>query len=172
MREPVHEEQDVLRKYFPKTLCAYLMNLSDISNPDEYKRYLKKYGQLCQKYEYTGEPYISMRMAWNMRGGYYLNIGDYIRAESAFLNALKVNMDKEDKCIISRFQLQSNLLLIYYIQNDLEKAYPLVVTLLDAIENDEYFTEASIQEYIAKCTHRARPKENKTTFRKPRQSRR
>ena len=35
-----------------------------------------------------------------------------------------------------------------------------------------YFTETSIQEYIAKCTHRARPKENKTTFRKPRQSRR
>lgn len=130
-------EQEQLEILEAKTLCAYLMNLSDISNPDEYKRYLKKYGQLCQKYEYTGEPYISMRMAWNMRGGYYLNIGDYIRAESAFLNALKVSVDNEDKCIISRFQLQSNLLLIYYIQNDLEKAYPLAATLLDAIENDE-----------------------------------
>ena len=35
-----------------------------------------------------------------------------------------------------------------------------------------YFTAAGLQEYIAKCTHRARPKENKMTFRKPRQSRR
>lgn len=142
--EIAQEQLEILEA---KTLCAYLMNLSDISNPDEYKRYLKKYGQLCQKYEYTGEPYISMRMAWNMRGGYYLNIGDYIRAESAFLNALKVSVDNEDKCIISRFQLQSNLLLIYYIQNDLEKAYPLAASLLEAIENDEsgkYIKDADI----------------------------
>lgn len=130
-----------------KTLCVFLMNLSDISNPDEYKRYLKKYGQLCKKYEHIGEPYISMRMAWNMRGGYYLNIGDYIQAESAFLNALKVSVADEDKCIISRFQLQSNLLLIYYTQNDLEKAYPLAAELIDAIENDEsdnYVKDADI----------------------------
>ena len=130
-----------------KTLCVFLMNLSDIRYPDEYKRYLKKYGHLCQKYEYTGEPYISMRMAWNMRGGYYLNIGDYIRAESAFVNALKVRVVDEDKCVISRPQLQSNLLLVYYVQNDLEKAYPLAAELIDAIENDEsgkYIKDADI----------------------------
>lgn len=120
-----------------KTLCVFLMNISDIRYPDEYKRYLKKYGNLCQKYEYIGEPHISMRMAWNMRGGYYLNIGDYIRAESAFTNALKVNVADEDRCVISYPQIQSNLLLVYYIQNDLEKAYPLAAELIDAVENDE-----------------------------------
>ena len=31
-----------------------------------------------------------------------------------------------------------------------------------------YFTDAALQEYIARCTHRARPLENVTTYRKPR----
>ena len=31
-----------------------------------------------------------------------------------------------------------------------------------------YFTEAGIQEYIARCTHRAKPRENNATYRKPR----
>ena len=29
-----------------------------------------------------------------------------------------------------------------------------------------YFTDAGIQEYIAKCTHRAKPAENNLTYRK------
>ena len=120
-----------------KTLCVFLMDLSDMSNPEEYMHYLKIYGHLCQKYEYISDPSISMRMAWNMRGGYYLNIGDYIQAESAFLNALKVRVNDESKSIISRIQIQSNLLLIYYVQNDLDKAYPLAGQLIEEIENDE-----------------------------------
>ena len=31
-----------------------------------------------------------------------------------------------------------------------------------------YFTDASLQEYVAKCTHRARPVEKKSTYRKVR----
>ena len=31
-----------------------------------------------------------------------------------------------------------------------------------------YFTDAGLQEYIAKCTHRAKPMEKSTTYRKPR----
>ena len=119
-----------------KTLCILLMDLSDMSDPEEYKYYLKIYGRLCQKYEYMGEPTISMRMAWNMRGGYYLNIGNYIQAEAAFQNALRVRVPDESKSIISRSQIQSNLLLIYYVQNDLQKAYPLAAQLIEEIEND------------------------------------
>lgn len=33
-----------------------------------------------------------------------------------------------------------------------------------------YFTEAGIQEYIARCTHRAKPRENNATYRRPRGS--
>ena len=31
-----------------------------------------------------------------------------------------------------------------------------------------YFTDAGLQEYIAKCTHRAKPVEKNATYRKPR----
>ena len=34
-----------------------------------------------------------------------------------------------------------------------------------------YFTDTSLQEYIAKCTHRAKPVEKSTTYRKPRSAR-
>lgn len=33
-----------------------------------------------------------------------------------------------------------------------------------------YFTEAGIQEYIARCTHRAKPRETNATYRRPRGS--
>lgn len=32
-----------------------------------------------------------------------------------------------------------------------------------------YFTETGLQEYIAKCTHRAKPMEKRTTYRNVRQ---
>ena len=35
-----------------------------------------------------------------------------------------------------------------------------------------YFTDACLQEYIAKCTHRAKPVEKRATFRTPRGSKR
>ena len=34
-----------------------------------------------------------------------------------------------------------------------------------------YFTAAGLQEYIAKCTHRAKPVERSATYRKPRSGR-
>ena len=34
-----------------------------------------------------------------------------------------------------------------------------------------YFTAAGLQEYIAKCTHRAKPAEKNATYRKPRRAR-
>lgn len=34
-----------------------------------------------------------------------------------------------------------------------------------------YFTDAGLQEYVAKCTHRAKPMEKGTTYRKPRSTR-
>ena len=34
-----------------------------------------------------------------------------------------------------------------------------------------YFTDAGLQEYIAKCTHRAKPADKSATYRKPRSAR-
>ena len=43
------------------------------------------------------------------------------------------------------------------------------ITYVQYVENGcVYFTEAGIQEYLAKCTHRAKPVERSTTYRRPR----
>lgn len=44
-----------------------------------------------------------------------------------------------------------------------------LITFVQYVENGcVYFTEAGIQEYIAKCTHRAKLQEKRTTYRKKR----
>ena len=43
------------------------------------------------------------------------------------------------------------------------------ITYVQYVENGcVYFTEAGIQEYLAKCTHRAKTVERSTTYRRPR----
>lgn len=42
-----------------------------------------------------------------------------------------------------------------------------LITYVQYVENGcVYFTEVALQEYIARCTHRARPKENVSALRK------
>lgn len=42
-----------------------------------------------------------------------------------------------------------------------------LITYVQYVDNGcVYFTETGIQEYVARCTHRARPKENNPTYRK------
>ena len=50
------------------------------------------------------------------------------------------------------------------------------IATLDAARNNGlisyvHFTAAGLQEYIAKCTHRAKPVERSATYRKPRSGR-
>ena len=43
-----------------------------------------------------------------------------------------------------------------------------LITYVQYVDNGcVNFTDAGIQEYIAKCTHRAKPRENNATYRKP-----
>ena len=44
-----------------------------------------------------------------------------------------------------------------------------LITYVQYVDNGcVYFTETGIQEYVSRCTHRARPRENNQTFRKSR----
>lgn len=43
------------------------------------------------------------------------------------------------------------------------------ITFVQYVENGSvYFTETALQEYVARCTHRAKPLENNATYRRPR----
>ena len=121
------ENPEQLQIFELKTLCIALMGMSDhSSNQNAYRRYLELYIQLCRKYKDTGETCASMRMAWNFLGAFYMNVGEYMQAEEAFQQALKAEASDEEISMLSTIDIQSNLLLIYYVQNDQEKAYPLL----------------------------------------------
>lgn len=68
-----------------------------------------------------------------------------------------------------------------YTRKETAKILGVSLTTLDAARNNGeiafvqyvpngcvYFTDVGIQEYVEKCTHRARPKEKRVTYRTPR----
>lgn len=72
-----------------------------------------------------------------------------------------------------------------FTRKDAAKILGISITTLDAARSNGhisfvqyvpngcvYFTSASLQEYIAKSTHRAKPLEVRTTYRKPRSAKR
>lgn len=132
------ENPEQLQIFELKTLCIALMGMSDhSSNQNAYRRYLELYIQLCRKYKDTGETCASMRMAWNFLGAFYMNVGEYMQAEEAFQQALKAEASDEEISMLSTIDIQSNLLLIYYVQNDQEKAYPLLDEMYRLTEEEE-----------------------------------
>lgn len=60
-----------------------------------------------------------------------------MQAEDAFLQALKAEASDEEKSMLSTIDIQSNLLLMYYVQNDQEKAYPLLDEMYRLTEEEE-----------------------------------
>lgn len=60
-----------------------------------------------------------------------------MQAEEAFQQALKAEASDEEISMLSTIDIQSNLLLIYYVQNDQEKAYPLLDEMYRLTEEEE-----------------------------------
>lgn len=128
---------DILKIMEGKTLYTVLMDQSDIGDLNLYESYLSIFEDICDTYNLTGESLLKIRLARNLRGGFYLKTGDYIRAEAAFLEALGAEFPHGVLEIITEAQIKSNLLLIYYMQNDMEMALPILEDLLDALAFDE-----------------------------------
>lgn len=130
-------DENSLRIIEGKTLYIILMGQSDIVDLELYDTYLCIYEKICAVFNDTDEPLLKIRLAKNLRGGYYLKSGDYIQAEEAFLDAINSNIADNIPEIVTVSQIKSNLLMIYYVQNDIEMALPLLSELLDALELDE-----------------------------------
>lgn len=120
-----------------KTLYIILMGQSDVVDLKLYDTYLSMYEKICTMYNDTDEPLLKIRWAKNLRGGYYLKSGDYIQAEEAFLDAIHSRIADNIPEIVTVTQIKSNLLVVYYVQNDLEQAFPLLSELLEAFDDDE-----------------------------------
>lgn len=130
-------EESSLRIIEGKTLYSILIGQAEIIDLKLYDTYLRIYEKICDEYNDTDEPLLKIRLAKNLRGGYYLKSGDYIQAEEAFLDAINSSIADNVPEIVTVSQIKSNLLMIYYVQNDIEMTLPLLSELLEALELDE-----------------------------------
>lgn len=126
-------DRDQLKILEGKTLYLLLWNQSNITDLDFYDHYLSLYEDICEEYDGSAEPLLKQRLARNLRGGYYFKSGDYIQAESTFLEAIQSDIPDTVTDVITVPQIKINLLMIYYVQNDVEMARPLLLELLDLI---------------------------------------
>lgn len=119
-----------------KTLYLLLMGQMNASYFENYNAYLCMYEEICDFCDDINEPLIKIRLARNLRGVYYLRTGDYILAEQSFLDALNIEEDTVPR-VLTEAQIKSNLLLAYYVQNDLEMAMTVLPELLELTDLDE-----------------------------------
>ena len=119
-----------------KTLFSVLFDQSEIKNLQEYEQLLELYEELCEKYDDTEEPTIKRRLSRNLRGGLCFLTGDYIQAERYLVDASLCDIPDTVPEIVTIPQIKNNLLLVYYIQNDMDMAVPLLIELLELLDLD------------------------------------
>lgn len=102
-----------------------------------YEELLNIYDRLCDECIELHNGRISKRLAWNFRGNYYLQRGEYILAENAFQNALDEKENELAVSILSDDQIKTNLLVIANVQND----FAATSSVLSKLSDDEEMSD-------------------------------
>lgn len=112
-----------------ETIC-FLLNgqFNAVFELPMYETLLNIYDRICKEYEWIGNGRISKRLAWNFRGNYYFQLGEYILAENAFQNALKEKENTMAVSVLSDDQIKTNLLVISNVQNDFSATANVLTT--------------------------------------------
>lgn len=130
-------DRNTLKVIEGKTLYILLLYKFNHDNFQSYEYLHSLYHKICEEYnDQSLEPLIKLRLSYNLLGGFYLKKGKYIQAEQAFVNSVNAPFPDDVTEIITEAQVKSNLLMVYYVENDLQQAVPLVTELLDLIEQD------------------------------------
>lgn len=126
-------DQDLVHQIEGKTLYLLLSGpqFAYIADLQRYAALLRRYTQICQQYHACGIPLLNLRLTWNLWGNYYVQTGDLIQAEACFQRALTFHVRSGASEILTDAQVKSNLLMTYYIQNDIQHALPLLNELLE-----------------------------------------
>lgn len=116
-------------------LLLYKLNHNEFSS---YEYLAKKYKEICDSLNLIpSEPLIKTRLYYNLLGGFYLKIGNYIQAEKSFKSAINADYPADAEQLITNNQIKTNLLMTYYVENDLDEAAPLLDELLELIDEDQ-----------------------------------
>ena len=129
---------DALRIVEGKTLYIMLLVQAEVNGLARNKYLVEKYAEICELYDSTPEPLLKKRLAKNLIGLLYTQQGNYILAEEAFREALAAKLPGGVADIITEEQIESNLLLIYDVQNDLDMAMPVIARLLKVLDDESY----------------------------------
>lgn len=130
-------DEEHLRIIEGKTLYILLLGKADANGLGQFEFLIQRYEAICDLYDQSPEPLLKKRLAYNIRGNYYMQQGNYILAEDAFHKAIESKIPDGVSDIITVEQIESNLLLIYYAQNDVDTAMPVIHKLLTALENED-----------------------------------
>ena len=130
-------DEDFLKNIEGKTLFVLLLAKADENELGRFEFLVQRYEAICDLYDQSTEPLLKKRLAYNFRGFYYMQQGNYILAEDAFHKAIESKIPDGVSDIITVEQIESNLLLIYYAQNDVDTAMPVIHKLLTALENED-----------------------------------
>lgn len=136
-------DHDYLKIVEGKSLYFVLMDQSGVTDLNEYESLLNIYESICERYDNTEEPLIKLRLAANLLGGMFMKMGEYIQAEKAFIDAINYDVPDGIPEIVTVPQIKSNLLLIYYVQNDVRMAIPLLSELLSLLDSESQETGLS-----------------------------
>lgn len=133
-----------------------LNNPASLRNREKYARYLASYEEICQSYDpIRTEPLIKKKLASYFRGEYYWLGNEWILAEKAYQEALAAWAPKETSDILPDGKIKFRLLHIYFAQENLKQAIPLLEELLVAIRSgrtDYGLSEDDVYDiYTIKC---------------------
>lgn len=129
---------DTLRIIEGKTLYIMLIVQAEVNGLEKNENLVHRYVEICDLYDTTPEPLLKKRLAKNLKGLLYTQQGNYILAEEAFREAIAAKVPEGVADIITEEQIESNLLLIYDVQNDLDMAMPVIARLLKALDDESY----------------------------------
>lgn len=117
------------------TLLLYKMKMNDF---DLLYHYIELYGRICEEYNnLTSEPLVKIRLYYNFLGNYHIKRGDYIKAEKAFFDAINAILPDGTVEILTTEQIKYNLLMVYYSENDMGQAWPVLLELLERIDSEK-----------------------------------
>lgn len=120
-----------------KTLYIVLLHKLNHNEFSSYEFLAQKYMKICETFNlFSSEPLIKSRLYYNLIGGFYLKTGNYIQAEQSFRYAINAVYPSDSEQIITKNQAKTNLLMTYYVENDIDKAVPLLEELLQLIDAD------------------------------------
>ena len=105
----------------------------------DHQMYLTTYDMLCRTHDADpGKSFCKVRLAKYFWGRYYMKCDDFIRAESAFLDALHAVAPTETFYLLPDVKIKYGLMLLYHHENRTAALWTVTQELVRVIAGTEY----------------------------------